>query len=178
MTETSTEAIHYIVKDGTGALLNKKVIDEKKFDKCLNEGYLADCCLGSMRLYLKLEKIGVRRMRGKRVSERIHGGWHYWVENDKCVYDEHGGLRQIFDREGYYKIANISDAEQTTINMFFEDEFEKGDKVARKLRRDLESGNPNAIQFRHEIVKKMSESEDTDYNTYQVDKYNQLFKEV
>jgi hypothetical protein len=104
--------------------IHQSIVDRKKYEECL-AGAKADCWEASMLLFLRLENIGVIRMRGKRVTERQYGGFHYWVENKDLVYEEHGGVRQIYKKETFYtKSHNITDAEPATIgDLFFEDEF-------------------------------------------------------
>ena len=134
--------------------IHQSIVDREKYEASM-KGELADCWEKSMILYLKLEKIGVKRMRGKRETERKYGGFHYWVESKDVVYEEHGGVRQIYDKETFYtKSHQITEAEQSTINMFFSDEFDlkKKDKIAKKLIRDLLNCEPIALGFRKEIV--------------------------
>jgi hypothetical protein len=94
-------------------------------------------------------------MRGKRHTEREYGGWHYWVENDTLVYEEHGGVRQIFNKDAFYKVTEITDAEQSSINLFFRDEFEGKDKMTKDILRRLRDGDPATMPTRIHIVKSL-----------------------
>lgn len=131
--------------------LYQKIVDVKKKLEC-EAGAGADCVAMSVLLYLKLENIGVRRMRGKRKTERRVGGLHYWVENDTLVYEEHGGVRQIYKKDDFYKIHNITDAEQSDTNLFFRDEL-GNDKYMNKIVRKLRSNDPDILPLRLELVK-------------------------
>jgi len=161
MTETENTALEFDVERCKWREVPKdlmpiyqKVVDTKKYYACLG-GARADCWEQSMLLYLCLEKTGVRRMRGKRHTEREYGGWHYWVENDTLVYEEHGGVRQIFNKDAFYKVTEITDAEQSSINLFFRDEFEGKDKMTKDILRRLRDGDPATMPTRIHIVKSL-----------------------
>lgn len=131
--------------------LYQKIVDINKKLEC-DAGAGADCVAMSILLYLKLEKIGVRRMRGKRKIEQRLGGLHYWVENDTLVYEEHGGVRQIYKKADFYKIHSITDAEQSDTNLFFRDELGY-DKYMNAIVCKLRKNDPEVLPLRLELVK-------------------------
>ena len=140
----------------------QKVVNKNKYYACLG-GARADCWEQSMLLYLCLEKTGVKRMRGKRDTERQYGGWHYWVENDTLVYEEHGGVRQIFKKDAFYKVGDISDTEQSDINLFFRCEFEGKEKGTKDIIRRLRDADPSAMYSRIHIVKALIDKNKKEY---------------
>lgn len=85
---------------------------------------LANCQADSMDLYAKLYKAGAKRVRGKRSLERAlkEDKRHYWCENQDKVFNFHGGILQIVDKD--YFEEDITDKEYADYGMFFKDELD------------------------------------------------------
>ena len=92
----------------------------------------ADCAGDSLIIFFKLRKIGAVRVRGKRNLEQeldiIHKNkksLHYWVESKDIVFEEHGGVQQIFEKDYYYQHLNITEVEvaRADISGFFPNEL-------------------------------------------------------
>ena len=64
-------------------------------------------------------------------------------------------MRQIFNRDAFYKVCEITDAEQSDINLFFRDEFEGNSKDVKKILRHLRDGDPRVMPTRINIVKSL-----------------------
>lgn len=96
-------------------VLYQKVIDwDEHIYTFLSGG--ANCQSDSLVVWAKLRKVGANRCVGTRKSDRATGdplNKHYWVEVKDLVYDEHGGVRQIFKRTAYYKAMEIECEEKT-----------------------------------------------------------------
>ena len=112
----------------------KQIITNKEEHINLQNGSLslADCAGDSLMVLFKLRKIGAVRVRGKRDLEReqdiIHKNkksLHYWVESKDIVFEEHGGVQQIFKKDFYYQAKNITDVEVARADMcgFFPNEL-------------------------------------------------------
>lgn len=161
MTEFNPNFRETIIEAPIDSVCHRSVINRDKLEKTLEKGIMGDCRVASMVLYLKLEKIGVKRMRGKRTIEMSSnwGGYHYWVENKDYVFEENCGVRQIVKKDDYYKMVGMVEAEESTFDMFFENEIDTKDKNYRKFRRQLAEKLPLALSYRRHIVEECEKAE-------------------
>ena len=114
-----------------GKFFSTKVVDYEEHFKCLS-GYFADCASDSLEIYYKLRKAGAKRVRGKRQIERNTDdpkAFHYWVENGNIVFEKHGGVQTIIDKEMFYKNAKITDVSIGEYSGFFRNELPTGESV-------------------------------------------------
>lgn len=87
----------------------QKIVDMDEHIRTKLSGW-ANCQSDSLILWSKLRKAGAQRCYGSRRRDRETGdpeAKHYWVELKDKVYDQHGGVRQIFQRSEYYKQMEI-----------------------------------------------------------------------
>ena len=131
-----------IFKRDEGKYFSTKVVDYEEHFKCLS-GYLADCAGDSLEIYYKLRKAGAIRVRGKRPTERNTGdpkAFHYWVENNGIVFEKHGGVLTVIDKEMYYKNAKITDVEVGEYSGFFKSELPSSGKSVNLMLEELKTG--------------------------------------
>jgi len=97
------------------------MVDKEEFDRCVVKREVASCRCDSLKMWLKLRKAGAIRVKGTRAYDRLHGGHHFWTEIKGVVYDEHGGIRQILDKNEYYKMAGIEVIESSKYGLIKEE---------------------------------------------------------
>jgi hypothetical protein len=117
-----------------GEYCKTTMVDFSEHLRCLMSNQGANCVWDSLELYWKLRKVGAKRVRGKRNTERKHGGHHYWVENKGMVFELHGGVQTIMTKSLYYKSAEITDVEVAQNKCFFDDELKCSELLIRRLR--------------------------------------------
>jgi len=107
-----------------------KVLDRRRFMLSAGGVLMGNCVSSSLRTYYKMRKIGAVRVRGKRRREReddkeqgTNTNWHYWVENKGMCFDLSGGLQQIFKKEDYYRLSEITETEEADLGAFFSTEI-------------------------------------------------------
>jgi len=118
-------------------MLKQKITNREVFNNMMSGSQLtADCVGDSLINFFKLRKNGAVRVRGKRTLERQDDiiqknkkSFHYWVESvnksTNIVYEEHGGVQQICEKEFYYQSLKITDVEVAQPDMcgFFSNEL-------------------------------------------------------
>ena len=112
--------------------INSKIVDMEEHINCVIFGELANCIDDSLDNYYKLKRVGAVRVRGKRYLEREKNdpkAFHYWVESKGYVFDKHGGVQTIVDKESYYKVKKITDVEIAEYSGFFRDELLPCDRL-------------------------------------------------
>lgn len=115
--------------------LNTKIVDMAEHINCVVFGELANCIDDSLDNYYKLKRVGAVRVRGKRYLERETNdpkAFHYWVESKGYVFDKHGGILSVVDKESYYKVKKITDVEIAEYSGFFRDELSCKNKIEKK----------------------------------------------
>jgi len=114
-------------------MLKQKITNREVFNNMMSGSQLtADCVGDSLINFFKLRKNGAVRVRGKRTLERQDDiiqknkkSFHYWVESKDIVFEEHGGVQQICEKDFYYQNLNITDVEVARADMcgFFPNEL-------------------------------------------------------
>jgi len=114
-------------------MIHQKIVNEDKYFSCL-AGARADCAGDSLEMWWKLRNVKPVRVRGKRTLEQeidlVQGNqknYHYWVESKGIIFEEHGGVRQIFRKEDYYKRHSITHVDTAPYKCFFADELPAGE---------------------------------------------------
>jgi hypothetical protein len=110
-------------------LLYQKIVNQDKYLKSIM-GYGANCAGDSLDIWWKLKNNNPIRVKGKRnlerevdLQENTNKNYHFWVESKGLVFEDHGGVRQIYKIEDFYKIHNISHIEKATHKCFFVEEL-------------------------------------------------------
>jgi hypothetical protein len=120
-------------------MLKQTIINRREFIKMqVDDKPIADCAGDSLLVWYRMKNIGAVRVRGKRQLERdedmknknkkgTHPAYHYWVESKGIIFEEHGGVQQIFKKEFYYKRHQITSVETAPPEMrcFFTSELPK-----------------------------------------------------
>lgn len=95
-------------------MLKQTITNRKEFVRMRTSANpIADCAGDSLLIWYRMKKIGAVRVRGKRQLERdedmknknkkgTRPAYHYWVESKGVVFEEHGGVQQIFTKDFYY----------------------------------------------------------------------------
>ena len=107
-----------------------KVLDRKRFLLSASGVIKGNCVSSSLRTYYKMRKVGAIRVRGKRCREReedeaegTNKNYHYWVENKGVCLDISGGLQQIYKKDDYYRLMNVSISQEADCGGLFSDEI-------------------------------------------------------
>lgn len=105
----------------------------------------ANCQSDSLVVWAKLRKAGANRCVGTRKSDRATGdplNKHYWVEVKDLVYDEHGGVRQIFNRTAYYKAMEIECEEKTDCGLLMNEAGGGWDSMDWEMKKKVSDALP------------------------------------
>jgi hypothetical protein len=119
------------IKENDTKYFSQKIVDLEEHLGCVVFGERANCATDSLEVYMKLRKAGAVRVKGKRYLEREINdprAFHYWVENKGMVFDRHGGVQVIIDKESYYKLKKITDVSIAEHNGYFKEELPITDK--------------------------------------------------
>lgn len=108
-----------------------RVLDRRRFLLSTKGVIMGNCVSSSLRTWFKMRKTEAIRVRGKRSRERdddkeqgTDKNYHYWVENKDMCFDLSGGLQQIYKKEDYYRLMDVSEAKEADIKRaFFSDEI-------------------------------------------------------
>ena len=115
----------------TETLVRERVYDPLFLLLSCEEVYDGNCLIESMKLQVKLKKIGAKRVRGKRNIDRE---WeekmeekkllHYWVECGDLIYENYCGMSYIYHKKSYYRDFKMSDIEYAIYdNLLFKDDM-------------------------------------------------------
>jgi hypothetical protein len=131
---------------------SKRIVNVDEYIRCIVFDEKALCMCDSLETYLKLRKAGAVRVRGKRFLERQLNdprAFHYWVENKSMVFDIHGGVQQIIDKESFYKRMEITDVSIAEYSGFFKEELPDcaNKKHLKKLYKYMKDGVDDALML-------------------------------
>lgn len=112
----------------TGTLY-RKVTDTLRYVATANGLTAGDCQSKSLHTWYKMRKAGAKRMRGRRMTERLFEGlnvnrYHYFVVNKGMIFDQSMGVTQIAPAEAYYKDSEMQDLQESDCGAWFADELE------------------------------------------------------
>ena len=127
-----------IIKE-QGKYCDTRVVDWREHLKCLS-GDLADCAGDSLEMYFKLRRAGAVRVKGKRQIERDTNdprAYHFWVENRGVVFERHGGVQTIVDKEMFYNNHHLTDVEIGEYSGFFRDELPNNEMILDEMKRGV-----------------------------------------
>jgi hypothetical protein len=138
-----------------------KVLDRKRFVLSTNGVIMGNCVSSSLRTYYKMRKNGAVRVRGKRCRERdddkeqgTDKNYHYWVENKGMCFDLSGGLQQIFKKEDYYRLSDISETEEADLGAFFSSEIKNKMKLTEAMMYRLKNCSDEELDYYCKIYEK------------------------